>query len=558
MKKVLLIIIMCIFVFPMSVRADHMYRVDMNIELLEDGSANVTEIWDVEADSGTEWYKQVLNLREAQLSDFVVKMDGNLLTYKEWNVDESLEEKGGYYGINYVNDGLELCFGKYDYGRHIFTLNYRLSNFIFNVEDSQVLYWTLFPKLVADNFSVIISGYYSFPDTLEVWGYGNKGYTYVENGLIKMSNEGTMDGDYVVLLVKFPLNTFDTFVKYDDYSNFESVLMAADEGTYKYDYYNEEDDFPVGIVLGIQALLVGIISFFSIKSIYDNGYGYLGNKKIDKKDVPMFRDIPCNKDIYYANVLIKLNKFGYKDTNILGAIILKWIKNNKICFRNKKEGIFNKETSVIDLTMNPEFENEIEDKLFKMMYEASKDGILETKEFEKWCEKNYSEFLALFKKIEGNLINSLKKDTRIYHRVTKKDCKYRYVMDDKIYNDSIQLYGLKKYLVEFSKIDTKEVMEVKLWDEYLMFAYLFGIADKVAKQLKNMYPEIIDPDSTDGGGLLFDYDTLIFVNRISTRSVTAASTARMAAESYSAGGGGFTSGGGGGGSLGGGGSMGGR
>ena len=67
-------------------------------------------------------------------------------------------------------------------------------------------------------------------------------------------------------------------------------------------------------------------------------------------------------------------------------------------------------------------------------------------------------------------------------------------MDDIMYEDSRKLYGLKLYLEEFSKINTKEVMEVHLWDEYLMFAYLFGIADKVAKQLKDMYPEIIEQD----------------------------------------------------------------
>mgnify|MGYP003301287577 CR=1 FL=1 len=92
-------------------------------------------------------------------------------------------------------------------------------------------------------------------------------------------------------------------------------------------------------------------------------------------------------------------------------------------------------------------------------------------------------------------------------------------------------------------------MEVKLWDEYLMFAYLFGIADKVAKQLKDMYPEVVMEMQRQN----FDYDTLIFVNNISTRSVSAASSARQAAESYSSGGGGFSSGGGGGGSFGGGG-----
>ena len=53
-----------------------------------------------------------------------------------------------------------------------------------------------------------------------------------------------------------------------------------------------------------------------------------------------------------------------------------------------------------------------------------------------------------------------------------------------------------------------------------------------------------------------DFDTLMYINRLSYSTVKAASTARSRAESYSstgAGGGGFSSGGGGGGSFGGGG-----
>ena len=127
-------------------------------------------------------------------------------------------------------------------------------------------------------------------------------------------------------------------------------------------------------------------------------------------------------------------------------------------------------------------------------------------------------------------------------------------MDDKIYDDSVKLYGLKKYLEEFSSMNTKEAIEVNLWDEYLMFAYIFGIADKVAKQFKNLYPEIASEMQNNN----LDYNTFLFINTLSTRSVAAASSARSAAESYSSGGGGFSSGGGGGGSFGGGGSMGGR
>ena len=52
-----------------------------------------------------------------------------------------------------------------------------------------------------------------------------------------------------------------------------------------------------------------------------------------------------------------------------------------------------------------------------------------------------------------------------------------------------------------------------------------------------MYPEIIN-QVDDNGRALFYYDTLIFVNRISTGSVSAASSARSVAEGYLSGGGG--------------------
>ena len=84
-----------------------------------------------------------------------------------------------------------------------------------------------------------------------------------------------------------------------------------------------------------------------------------------------------------------------------------------------------------------------------------------------------------------------------------------------------------------------------------MFAYLFGIGDKVAKQLKNLYPEVIEQAN-------IDYDSIVVINRISSSSLSRAMSAKAAAENYNAGGGGFSSGGGGGGSFGGGGGGGGR
>lgn len=542
MKKKIIIFFIMMFIMPLSALADTIYSVNMDINILEDGTANVKEIWDVKASSGSEWYKTMYELNNSELTNYKVSMDGKELSYKDWDVDETLTEKSGYYGINYNSKGIELCFGKSDYQRHTFVVTYTLSNYVFNTSDSQVLAWVLYPKADVQYFSAEIHSYYSFPDTLDVWGYGYKGYAYVENGVIKLSTERNLNDEYVSVLVKFPLNTFNTTNTDNRYQTFDDVYKVAEEGSFDYDYGNNSSVFEFMFAIlnfALTFMFPLAIIIFSINKAKTVGYGYINNKTINKNNTPMFREIPCNKDIYYANTLIKLNNFNYKESNILGAIILKWVKEKKIIFRNKTEGIFNKETSVIDLKTNPTFEDTLEKQLFDIMYSASKDGILETKELEKWCRKNYSQFFSLLKKIGNKYIVDLEFKGHIYKRKNKQECKKKNVMDDTIYEESKKLYGLKLYLEEFSKINTKEVMEVHLWDEYLMFAYLFGIADKVAKQLKNMYPEVIEQ-------MDYDYDTLIFINYMSTRSVSAASSARSAAQRYSSGGGGFSSGGGGG------------
>ena len=43
-----------------------------------------------------------------------------------------------------------------------------------------------------------------------------------------------------------------------------------------------------------------------------------------------FREIPCNKDIYYASVIPYLNNMEYHNDNIIGAMLLKFQKEKKI------------------------------------------------------------------------------------------------------------------------------------------------------------------------------------------------------------------------------------
>lgn len=556
MKKIIFTLVL--FLVPSIILANEISNIDMNIYVDNNGTAHVTEEWTTKLNEGTEGYKPYYNLGTSEISNFKVSMNGTEYTYNsDYNINDSFNEKKYKNGFHYIDNGVELCFGITEYGKNTYTLSYDISNFVVNTSDGyQMIYWTLFPydyNPSPERVYIKIYSDFKYADTLDVWGYGKYGApTYVYDGYIEMDSESTVSSsEYMAILVKFPENTFTLDTTVD--KTFKEYLDMANDGAVT---YNESEETLFEKILNFIFAIIGLLVpfttiFIIIKSAISNSYGYKNNKIIDKKNTPLFRDIPCNKNIYYANTLVKLNKNifnGYKETNIFGSIILKWVKENKVVFKNGPSGKFNKNTSSIDLTLNPTFDNVLEKELFDIMYEASIDGILETKELEKWCNKNYTKFFNLFERINKVEIEKLKQDKHIYTRNSKEECKKKNVMDDTIYDDSTKLYGLKKFLEEFSKIDTREVLEVHIWDEYLMFAYIFGIADKVAKQLKNLYPEVLaDPNN------YVDLDTILYINYISNRSVNAASTAKSRAESYSSGGGGFSSGGGGGGSFGGGG-----
>ena len=547
MKKILFLIVTFICGVNICYASNHIYSIDSSIYIDEEGTATIKEVWNVAGSNGTEWYKAMYNLGNSKISDFTVSMDGVDLTYKNWNVSESLNEKKGFYGINYTSSGPELCFGKYDYKKHTFTLNYKISNFIFNVSDAQVIYFKFIDTLsdvTFDDFSITISTYYDLPDTTDVWGYGYNGYAYVSDGKIYLSNKDLMEDNYVVLLAKFPIGTFKTTNSYSKYSDFSSILSKADEGTFEYDYDSSDKIY---FFFTILMFLIYIIPFLSIfKHVKNTKFGYIDNKEINKNNTNFYRDIPCGKDIYYANALARLNSWSNSDTNIFGTIFLKWIKNGTVSII--------KDGKSVKLQLNGiNTPNHLEKKFYDMVYKASIDGILEKNELKKYASKNYSSFLNLFTQIKNNKIDELKNEGHIFKRTNKKMCKYKNVMDDTLYYESQKLYGLKLFLTEFSNIKQREAIEVNLWDEYLMYAYIFGIADKVAKQLKNLYPEVV----VEMQNMNMDFDTFIFINDISRSSVLSARSAKSEAEakasSYSSGGGGFSSGGGGGGSFGGGG-----
>lgn len=99
--------------------------------------------------------------------------------------------------------------------------------------------------------------------------------------------------------------------------------------------------------------------------------------------------------------------------------------------------------------------------------------------------------------------------------------------------------ALKKYMEDFSLLKEKEVLDIVLWEKFLVYATAFGIAEKVIKQLKIVYP---DYDTMDYGIYPSMY---IFMHTDFNSSFNSISHSMSSSFSSGSGGGGGFSGGGG-------------
>ena len=102
--------------------------------------------------------------------------------------------------------------------------------------------------------------------------------------------------------------------------------------------------------------------------------------------------------------------------------------------------------------------------------------------------------------------------------------------------------AFQKYMEDFSLLKEKEIPALVLWEKYLVFATAFGISEKVLKQLKIVYPQIDDINSSM-------YSTFAYIHimdSVDFSSCVSSSVYSAVSSSGSGSGGGFSGGGGGG------------
>ncbi len=173
------------------------------------------------------------------------------------------------------------------------------------------------------------------------------------------------------------------------------------------------------------------------------------NLKVDKDFYN--REIPCNKDLLCLFWFLFQYNLVNNDTDLIGALILKWI--------DEGNAFFIKENQV---RLNPSYNinNDLEKELFLMLRNASRDDILESNEFSKWMKINKNIVSQWFLKVIEYYNRFFRDRGYIY---TKNNLK---IISQELDDEYKNIVGFKNFLSDFGRMQEKFTMEVTLWKEF--------------------------------------------------------------------------------------------
>lgn len=529
MKKVLLYIVflLSIFIFKSSVYANTIKSVDMNIYIDEYGNGIVKEVWNTSLTKGTEGYKTFSKLNGSKITDLKVSDDtGREYRFRPfgWNTSESFEEKAYSYGYNYNNDTTEICWGISSYGNRTYTIEYKITNLVKQYKDVQGIYFNfLNNNQDVERVNVYISSYVPLSlDNARIWGLGYDGsISFTNDGFIYLSAPNGIDtSHYVVGLVRFQESLYNLSVKLDktfddEYDNAFAEYKKSQSSIHK--FWNTTKNLFSKIWSAFRFLLVPIAAvvmlliFGKPRGIYKHNYNNMkdinsenANKDIDNPEY--FRDIPCNKDIPVAYWICY--QYGIVPENdlrkgIIGAYFTKWIYDGKLKMI-KNDNIFDKYSMDISNMEQNSFDSEIENTLAGFLIKAANGNkIINARDFYNWSKDNFHSFDYMYNRIfgvakqklseQGLLYKTKSDDDSVNNQASTSYFNVKVVaadtVSDEVNNEALRLKGLKKFLIDFGNVADKGFFEVHTFKDYIVFANLLGVADKVEKQFKDLYPD---------------------------------------------------------------------
>ena len=179
MKKILsALLFLCLAAFVLA--GQEVRNIDETVVIRPDGSAEITQVWDVYVVSGTEFYLPFDHLGPIDISDLQVSENGEdfIAEGDGWDTDRTREQKRGRCGIVRKENGVELCWGQGDYGDHLWTVRYTVSGLVMKMGEYNGLYFSFVNSGLSappQHVKVMLVNETGGPDwtteNVKVWGF---------------------------------------------------------------------------------------------------------------------------------------------------------------------------------------------------------------------------------------------------------------------------------------------------------------------------------------------------------------------------------------------------
>lgn len=469
---------------PEALAANRVPEMEIDAALRPDGSACVTQVWTADTDEGTEFYLACNSSGYLTITDFSVSdKNGSYTFVEDWDVDASFEEKANKCGIVETDSGVELCWGISEFGQNRYTVEYVLHSLVGAYSDADGFNHCFVDEMgtFPTDVSLTIRMEDGTPLTdgdCDIWAFGYDGQIRFEDGAIHAWSETALDGsENMTIMVSLKKGVLSPLRSVD--GSFEEVKNRAFEGG---DYESEEEGGILDFLLGLAIFLV-IGGFIAIGAVIA---ARCRKARLNKrtKQVAYFRDAPNNGNLNVTHRLGAACELCREDS-LLGAYLLRLISDGAL---EPEETAARSPQVDLRLARPPRGGNPYDDAFYTILETAAgADGILQARELEKFCDRNAAPLTRF--------ADSCRQDAD--RTLIRAGC-YRGAVCEGVKSLTEQgkrqldeILGLKRFLLDFSLIHERGVKETVIWQDYLIYAHLLGIADQVAPQIRKLYPEAL-------------------------------------------------------------------
>ena len=519
-----------------------LHRLDIRVVLSHNGDARITETRQMSIDSeGTECYigkglPDGCEVRDLRVTD---ETGREFEDVGSWDIDRSRSWKEGKCGIVAKHGGCEICWGLGESGERTYVTSYTLTGLVCSHPDADAIRHVFLDADVTPKPDECRLTIEAEEDSLRfteensgIWGFRFGGELgFADGTMVAYNTEPFGQNGALYIMCRFNKGLFEPWYQVDE--TFETKKNEAFEGSDYVGGYGD-DEMTGEDIFALIMLALGFFVLPVVGGIWYFIYVWRARKKVNK-DLLWYRDIPLKGNLQQANDMINAYRyFGTDYNNLLSACVLKLINMGAISIESRLNSKGKTEQNfVMHELPNAADQPLLLRKIHNIFKDAAgSDTILEPRELKSFMRSSRNE------SITDSFINTLHTKTGITHYKDRLD-------------EVRQVFGLKKFLKEFSLLDERHVNEVALWKDYMIFATLFGIADQVIKDMKKINPEYFNMDQV--ASQMADNMTLPMIRSTLLNSTSRAVANKAAREARASGRGGHSSWGGGGGGFSGGG-----